>query len=188
MGDADRTQTSPGAGPEVACAAPLASPKSEIKRKSPAQRAAIEGQVLPIDLPLTNQQSRLPAYQLKSESRRTRVPAGRLGARESGASRTRRCSAHGSIFTLRSGQRCTAASSCRVAIPCREFRMRKREGENVASCTERHILDPIDHVTHRRSVHRLARIEVPECTAGPSLNRFQRPGIIPKEHQSTGGG
>ena len=75
-----------------------------------------------------------------------------------------------------------------MAIPGREFLMRKREGENVASCTERHILDPIDHVTHRRSVHRLARIEVPECTAGPSLNRFQRPGIIPKEHQSTGGG
>ena len=51
--------------------------------------------------------------------------------------------------------------------------MRKREAENVASCRDRDVLDAIDHITHRRSMHRLAGVEVPECTAGAGLNRFQ---------------
>ena len=60
--------------------------------------------------------------------------------------------------------------------------MRKREAKDIAPCRDRHVLHPIDLIAHRRSMHPLARVEVPESMAGSRFNRFHGSGIIPKEH------
>ena len=58
--------------------------------------------------------------------------------------------------------------------------MRKREAENVASCRNRDVLDPIDCVSHRRSMHRLAGVEVPECLPVRASTASSDPASSPK--------
>jgi nitrate/TMAO reductase-like tetraheme cytochrome c subunit len=66
--------------------------------------------------------------------------------------------------------------------------MWKCEAENVTSCRDCHVLNPIDRVGHGRSAHFLTSIEVPESTTGRCINCFKVSVIISKKHQATGGG
>ena len=62
--------------------------------------------------------------------------------------------------------------------------MRQRETEDVAPCRHGNILHTIDGIGHRRGMHRLACIEVPESTSRARVNRFERFAIIAEEQQS----
>ena len=61
--------------------------------------------------------------------------------------------------------------------------MREGEADHVASGGDRHILRPVDRITHRGSVDVLAGVELPEGTAGSRCNRFKSSGIVREEHQ-----
>ena len=64
----------------------------------------------------------------------------------------------------------------------------KRKAENIALCRDRHELDAIDGVGHRRSPKSLAGIEMPKSAPSCRVDCLQRVCVVPKKHQSTSGG
>src|ERR1700676_19986 len=64
----------------------------------------------------------------------------------------------------------------------------KGEREDVASGSDCHVLNSRHGITHRRSPHNLAGIEMPQDTASLGFHRFEGVRVVCEEDQSSGGG
>src|SRR3954462_7253979 len=69
--------------------------------------------------------------------------------------------------------------------PVSEFLLRQSKTENVAARRNRYVLLAKTRIAHRRSVHTLSCVEVPERLASLGIYRFKGIGIVAEEHQAT---
>src|SRR6185369_8443928 len=65
--------------------------------------------------------------------------------------------------------------------------MRKRKTKDIATCCDGDMLNPVDHVGHRRSMHRLAGVEMPQWTTSLRIHGFEGTGVIAEEDKPPGG-
>src|ERR1043165_392737 len=61
-----------------------------------------------------------------------------------------------------------------------------REAEKIAPRCNGYILGSLNRISHRRSVHFLARVEVPQWPAASRHDPLERPSIIAEENQTAG--
>src|ERR1700682_1718118 len=62
--------------------------------------------------------------------------------------------------------------------------MEQCETKNIASRSDRYVLDSLDRITHRRSAHDLSRIEMPKWPAGFCFHCLEGFRIVAEEHES----
>src|SRR5215471_1596867 len=64
--------------------------------------------------------------------------------------------------------------------------LRQSKTENIASGRDGNVLFAVHRIAHRRSMHRLARVEMPQWLACFCVNCFERLGVVAKKNEARG--